>query len=130
MEPLERISMMGRSTISAPGIEAGRLRAAPPASRRRRFLLIAVLLSVGVHLIAALLIVFLPRVLPREAGPQEQGTVELLMVEQKGAQPSQAGQPNDSKRAQVPPEKADAPKAEVQKDETPTPESKVVPAPP
>lgn len=102
---------------------------------RRRFLLIAVLLSVGVHLIAALLIVFLPRVLPREAEPQEQGTVELLMVEQKGAQPSQAGQPNDSKPAQVPPEKAeppktDAPKAEVQKDETPTPESKVVPAPP
>jgi protein TonB len=121
---------MGQSTISAPGIEARRPRVAPPASRRRRFLLIAVLLSVGVHLITALLIVFLPRVLPREAGPQEQGTVELLMVEQKGAQASQAGQPNESKPAQAPPEKADAPKAEVQKDETPTPESKVVPAPP
>jgi periplasmic protein TonB len=125
--------MMGRSTISAPGIEAGRLRAT--ASRRRRFLLIAVLLSVGVHLIAALLIVFLPRVLPREAGPQEQGTVELLMVEKKGAQPTQAGQPKDSKPAQVPPEKAetpktDAPKPEVQKDETPAREPKVVPAPP
>jgi protein TonB len=135
MEPLKRISMMGRSTILAPSIEAGRLRTAPTASRRRRFLLIAVLLSVGIHLIAALLIVFLPRVLPREEGPKEQGTVELLMVEQKGAQPSQAGQPNDSKPVQVPPAKtetpkSDAPTTEGQKDETPALESKVVPAPP
>jgi protein TonB len=117
---------------------------APTASRRRRFLLIAVALSVGVHVLAALLIVLLPRVLPRDAEPKEPATVELLMVEKKGAQPSQAAPPTDSKPAQKPetpkteppkpeppkPEapKPEAPKAEVPKDEPPAP--KAIPAPP
>jgi len=72
----------------------------------RRFLVIAVALSVAVHVIAALLVVLLPRVLPKEAEPEAQGTVELLMVEQKGTQPSQAGQPKDAKPPQPPPPKA------------------------
>jgi protein TonB len=124
-----RIGMIGRSTISAAGIQAGRPRV-PPMASRRRFLLIAVLLSVGVHLVAALLIVLLPRVLPREADPKEQGTVELLMVEQKGAEPSQGGQPSASKPVQVPPEKPVTPKAEVQKEETPAPPAEAAAAPP
>lgn len=66
------------------------------AARRRHFLVIAVAVSVAVHLVAALLVVFLPRVMPREVPPQEKGAVELLMVEQKGARPSQAGQPQQS----------------------------------
>jgi protein TonB len=147
--------MIRYSTISAPRIQAERRRAARIAPPRSRFVLIAVLLSVGVHLLAALLIVFLPRVLPPEAGPKEQVTVELLMVEKKGNQASQADQPSVSKPPPMPPEKAETPKPEppkpeppkpeppkaetpkpetpnaaVQKDETPAPVPKPVPAPP
>lgn len=78
-------------------------------------MLIAIAVSVGVHLAAALLLVVVPRVLPRAPGPQEQGAVELLMVEQKGAAPSQAGQPQNP--APAPPEKADKPKIEDRKAE-------------
>lgn len=125
--------MMGRSTISVPDIDAERPRAAPLAGRQRRLLLFAVVLSISVHFLAALLVLLLPRVLPQEARPQEQGTVELLMVEQKGAQLSEAGQPNDGKSARISPAKAerpktDATKAEVQKDETSAPALEAVPA--
>ena len=123
MGPHKHRRMMGRSTISAPGFEAGRQQAAPRASRSRRFLLIAVVLSVGVHLLAALLIVFLPRVPPRGAAPRGQGTVELLMVEQKGDQPSQVGQTSDSQPAPAQAEKAEASKAETPNTQAPKPEA-------
>ena len=78
------------------------------ALRRRRFLLTAAVLSVLLHLAAALLIVFLPRLLPFDARPQEVGTVELLMVEQKGTTPSASGEPRQDPPAplkqEVPPE--------------------------
>ncbi|HEX4366390.1 MAG TPA: hypothetical protein VH023_06150, partial [Rhodopila sp.] len=64
MEPRKRLTTMGRSTISVPGFEAERPRAASMATPGRRFLLIAVALSVGVHVAAALLIIFLPRAFP------------------------------------------------------------------
>jgi protein TonB len=139
MELLRRMRMTERATISPPCTGTGQPRATAMATRHR-FWWIAGLLSVGAHLIAALLVVFLPRVLPREAGPQEQGAVELLMVEQKGAQPSQAGQPRNSKPAQSPPEKTVtpqqpatpqtvAPKAAERKDAPPVPVTKPVPAP-
>jgi len=72
-------------------------------SPRRRFLLIALGLSVAIHIAAALLIILLPRALPRQADQAEQGTVELLMVEQKGAKPSAAGQPVEKQPAKTPP---------------------------
>jgi protein TonB len=97
------------------------------ASARRRFLLIAVVVSVAVHVAAALLIVLLPRALPREARPQEQGTVELLMVEQKGAAPSAAGPKQESPPVPTPqPPKQEA----AAKPETPTPAPQAVPPPP
>jgi periplasmic protein TonB len=139
---------MGHQTISPPGFEAGRRRAERIAKRGRRFLLIAVVLSVCVHLAAALLVVLLPRILPKDAKPQEQGTVELLMVEQKGSQASQGGQPKDNTPPPAPPEKAEppkppekvdtpkppeqteAPKVEEPKDEPVKPPSKTQPTPP
>jgi protein TonB len=121
---------MGRKTIS-PLRLGGRLSRGGRTAPRRRFLLIAVALSVAVHLAAALLVVFLPRVLPREARPQEQGTVELLMVERKGAKPSAAGQPQESKPTPPQPEKkAETPSQEAQKPETPATASPPTPAPP
>jgi protein TonB len=100
------------------------------AKHGRRFLLIAVALSVVVHLAAALLVVLLPRILPKEAQPQEQGTVELLMVEKKGAEPSQAGQPKDTNPTPKLSEKSDAAKAVDPKDAAVTPPAKAVPTPP
>lgn len=102
--------LMGHQTISAPEFETGRRRDALTASRRRRFVLIAVVFSVGVHVVAALLVVLLPRVLPREAPPRARGTVELLMVEQKGAAPSEAGHPEDRKPSPPVPPAKPAPK--------------------
>jgi periplasmic protein TonB len=101
---------------------------AQTASRRRRFLLIAVALSVAVHLVAALVIVLLPRILPRDTEPKDPATVELLMVEKTGAQPSDPGQPSDAKPApqqqqQVEKPKPEAPKAETPKPEAPKPEA-------
>lgn len=72
-------------------------------SPRHRFLLIALGLSVAAHIAAALLIILLPRVLPRQADQHEPGTVELLMVEQKGARPSASGQPAPAQPAQTAP---------------------------
>jgi protein TonB len=66
--------------------------------------------------------------LPHEARPQEQGTVELLMVEAKGAQPSPASQPRENQPAPPQPEKtADAPKQEAQKPEASVIASQPVP---
>ena len=85
----------------------------PPALlvRRRRVLPIAVSLSVAAHILAALLVLFLPRIFPPEDRLREQGTVELLMVEQKGGEPRQ-GALQDTKPAAEPPPTAAAPKQE------------------
>jgi protein TonB len=86
---------MGRKTISAPEFAERRLRSRLVALRGRRFLLTAAVLSVAVHVAVALLIVLLPRVVSQDTPPREEGTVELLMVEKKGAQPSTPGQPQE-----------------------------------
>jgi protein TonB len=123
--------MMARETILTPGLKRGRLNGGWMASRRRRFLLSALVLSVAVHVGAALLVVFLPRVLPHEAPPQQEGTVELLMVERKGAQPSQAGQQRESQSTQQQPEQqAEVPKQEPQPPSTQAAGPQAVPAPP
>jgi periplasmic protein TonB len=107
---------------------------------RRRFLLIAAALSIAVHLAAALLVVYLPHVLPREARPQELGTVELLMVEKKGAGPTEAAprqesppqqsQPQQSQPRQPQPEKsAEAPKPEAQQPKAVAAASQPAPVP-
>jgi len=62
-------------------------------ARGRRILLIAAGLSIGVHIVAALLIVVLPRMLPQEDRRPEQGTIELVMEEHKGAEPGATGEP-------------------------------------
>jgi protein TonB len=99
--------------------------------RRRRFLPIAIALSLAVHIAAALMVVFLSRVLPKEASQPEQGTVELLMVERKGAEPSAAGQPRESQPTPPQPEKrAEVHPPEAQKSETPAAPSPTPPAPP
>jgi periplasmic protein TonB len=65
-----------------------------PRARRAgvRFPLIAALLSIAVHLAAALVVLSSPRLLPREAKPPVEGTVELLMEERKGAAPTTPAQ--------------------------------------
>jgi periplasmic protein TonB len=89
-------------------------------TRRRRVLPITAAASVAVHIAAALLVVFLPRVLPKEASPPEQGTVELLMVERTGVEPSAAAQPRESQPTPPTPEKrAKIRPSETQKSETP-----------
>lgn len=63
-----------------------------PESNRLRFFRTAALLSLVAHGAALLILVPLHRVPPQSAS-SEQGTVELLMVEQKGAQASQPPDP-------------------------------------
>jgi protein TonB len=115
--------MMGRQTISLWVLKArrmlnGRPSRGGPVGSHRRVLLIAVVLSVLVHIMAAVLIIVLPRALPQEARPQEQGTIELLMVEQKGGKPSEAAQPVQNQPTPSPPvapppqKTAEAPKSE------------------
>jgi protein TonB len=67
----------------------------PIAPRGRRFLLTAAVLSVAIHIAVALMVVLLPPVVSQDARPREEGTVELLMVEKKGAQPTTSGQPQE-----------------------------------
>ena len=82
-------------TISSPEFGKRRSRGRPIASRGRRFLLTAAVLSIAIHVAVALMIVLLPRVVSPDARPREEGTVELLMVEKKGAQPSTSGRPQE-----------------------------------
>ena len=118
---------MTQQTISAPGFEIERRRDGETGAHRRRFELIGVLLSVCAHLVAALLVALLPGFLPTDARPKEQGTVEFVLLEQKGAEPSKAGQPLDSKP--MPPQKVEAPQPDSRKNETRTPPSRAAAAP-
>ena len=69
----------------------------------------AILLSVGLHLLAVLTVALLPYIKLPEAPPAEQGAVELLMVEQKGAEASAPSQPeqNDAESQPATASKAD-----------------------
>jgi protein TonB len=129
-------------TAAAQDLANSRRRPAPRGTHRYRLLMIAVALSVLVHLLPLGLIVFLPRAAPTEKNPDDQGAVELLMVERKGAEPSQPGQPDTptfqatepqiSKPSTAPPEKAETPPAETPVPPPPAsnPASEPVPAPP
>lgn len=85
----------------------------PRTKRASRALRIAAAVSVAVHLAALLAVLLLHRNAPAQPDPANQGAVELLMVEQKGADPSQAGQPAppEAKPAPAPAEAKPAPAA-------------------
>jgi protein TonB len=102
--------MAGAPDILAPGFRIGRRQTGSVPKRRRRLLLAAVVASVAVHLTAAVLLVSLPRILPKEAPPPEQGTVELLMVEKKGAEATSPVQGSDAAQPPKPAEQPDIPK--------------------
>jgi protein TonB len=126
--------IMIRTTKSVLRFEGRRSRRRPTAPHRR-FVLIAAGLSIALHLAAALLVVYLPRVLPREPRPQQQGTVELLMVERKGAEPNEAAKPQesppqDSQPAPPQPKQAAAPQPEAEKPDVQAAASPPTPAPP
>src|ERR1700760_2145761 len=93
--------MMRQQITLTPRLDVGRR--GESSNLRRRLLPLTVSLSLPVLLLACGLVVALPYVLPRDATPVEPATVELLMVEQKGAKPSPAGQPTDATPAPPPP---------------------------
>ena len=113
------LGMMTSTQLPVPESTPAQARYKPQASNRLRFFRTAALLSLFVHGGALLILVLLQRVSPQSA-PAEQGTVELLLVEQKGAQANQAGQPPDP----VPPVQAQ------DKKPLPAPVPSMVPAPP
>ena len=98
--------MMIENTSSALEQERPRVRSA--AFGRPRFLLIALLLSLVAHLGAALLFMVRLPIPPRGAPTPEQGTVELLMVEQKGTRADQGGKHQPSPVLSQPERKAEA----------------------
>lgn len=124
---------MTSKLIAVPDPENRRRRFTLADVRRRRLLMIAIGLSVLVHLLSVGGVVLLAPVAPAEKKSNEQGTVELLMVERKGAAPSQPGQP-DTKAAQPaqPPARAPAPpeKTATPEKTAPEPAVKSVPLPP
>jgi len=118
-------------TISAPKSGTRRSRDSPIASRGRRFLLTAAVLSIAIHVAAALMIVLLPRVVSPDARPREEGTVELLMVEKKGAQPSTSGQPQEHQLPRLrEEEKPSAPEQQAQESDAQAAVPRSVAAPP
>lgn len=129
--------MAGREKLRNVRLDVRTPWSGPIRSTRRRFVVTAVCLSVSMHVATAILIVLLPRTFPTEPRSQEQGTVELLMVEQKGTQPNQS---SNNKQVVVPPEKVAmppsedpeiaAPKDEVRSNETPAIASHTAPEPP
>jgi periplasmic protein TonB len=106
-----RLGTMRQETFNTPVVNFGPARTVPSAPGRR-FLIVAALLSIVVHLSAGLLILFLPAVWPREPRSQEQGTVELLMVEQKGAEKTQSGGQPPTQPAEAPAQQSEAMKSE------------------
>ena len=123
--------MMGHDAILPPEFQLGRLPVASKSTKTRRFLLIAAGLSILVHILAALTIAFLPRLLPREPQQQAEGTVELLMVERQGTVASPPVQPTDSKpsppQPQRAPPKTEAPKPQAAESTSKTPPILTVP---
>jgi protein TonB len=81
--------------LALKGFHNGRRRTSPDVARRRRLLWIVAGLSVLLHATPIGLAVLLPRGAPPPQASDARGEVELLMVEQKGAQPSQDSQPAD-----------------------------------
>ncbi|MFL5286717.1 MAG: energy transducer TonB [Rhodopila sp.] len=115
--------------LAVQDLETSRRRPAPKGSRGSRLLLIAVGLSLLVHLLSAGVVILLSPVRLTEHSPSEQGAVELLMVEQKGAEPSQPGQ-TDTTTPQAAEPHAGAPNmAQPEKAET-MPAEKPAPTPP
>jgi protein TonB len=115
---------MTSELIAVPGPENRRRRFTPADVRRRRLLKIAIGLSVLVHLLPVGAFILLPPAAPADNKSDEQGAVELLMVERKGAAPSQPGQPDTAApQPAQPPAKAPSPPQK-----TATPE-KTPPAP-
>nr|WP_294523107.1 energy transducer TonB [uncultured Rhodopila sp.] len=111
---------MTPNETAAQDFANGRWRASVPGRRSRRVLVIAISLSVLAHLLPFGVVALMPPLTPVKAAPEVQGEVELLMVEQKGAAPSQAGQPSDGKNT---PEAArPAAKARDKTDTPPVPE--------
>ncbi len=109
--------MTGHAPILPPEFQLGRLPVASKGTKTRRFLLIAAGLSILVHILAALTIVLLPRLLPKEPQQQADGTVELLMVERQGTVASPPAKSVDSKPSPPQPQQQPAPA----KTETPKP---------
>ncbi len=120
------ISMMGHEPILPPEFQLGRLPVASKSTKTRQFLLIAAGLSILVHILAALTIAFLPRLLPREPQQQAEGAVELLMVERQGTVASPPAQPTDTKPSPPQPQQQPAPP----KTEAPKHKDATEPAPP
>lgn len=83
------------STIPAPDAKVNRRRTVPLAWYRR-LPLIAVVLSVVIHAAIATFIVWRPSVAKKPEKLPQGGSVELLMIEQKGAQPHLASQAKPS----------------------------------
>jgi protein TonB len=107
--------------IAEQGFANSRWRASVPGPRGRRVLLIAVALSVLVHLLPFGVVALMPPLVPVKPAPDAQGEVELLMVEQKGAAPSPAAQPSDGK--DIPDAARPAEKAADKADTPPAPKT-------
>ena len=118
--------MTGHEPILPPEFQLGRLPVASKSTKTRQFLLIAAGLSILVHILAALTIAFLPRLLPREPQQQAEGAVELLMVERQGTVASPPAQPTDTKPSPPQPQQQPAPP----KTEAPKHKDATEPAPP
>lgn len=123
--------MTGHKPILPPEFQLGRLPVASKSIKTRRFLLIAAGLSILVHILAALTIVFLPRLLPGEPQQQAEGTIELLMVERQGTVAIPPAQPMDSKpsprQPQPTPPKTEPPKPQATEKASKTPPIPTVP---
>ena len=74
---------------------------------------------------------FLPRIAPQDARSPQTGSVELLMVERKGAEPNEAGQRQQTSPAATPATETTGPPAqETQKTDAPAEAAKATLAPP
>ena len=84
------------NTTPRPNMKHRRRPVVPALPPRTGPLLIAVLLSVGLHLLTLLTLLLLPRSGRLDESRPDQATIELLRVEQKGSEAEAAGQPQES----------------------------------